>query len=427
MLREVKKFCSKYAIDFNSKVGVAVSGGLDSMLLLQLVTELFNSVHVLHVNYNLRGEDSKLDEQLVQNYCVTNKLTFHLKSIKLKDKSKSIQEEARNIRYEWFNEIADIQEINHVFIAHHLDDQLETFLMNLERGSGLSGLSGIPEKNEIYYRPLLSFSREELSKEANIREISYREDASNRSDKYTRNSLRIKVIPELKRILPSILNGVNSSIEILRDTNDLVSDQSLKLQNQLLKEKKINSLLLLREPKAIVKHLFNSIGFSSLETDKILASIKSNNVGAIHTSSQVTILIDREDVILKERELPQFSIEIEEVIGEVDTERLIIVESLLEDVDYSLEGEYLASEKLHFPIVARTWEEGDTFRPLGMKGLKKVSDFLIDLKVNRFDKKKVIVVESNGEIAAVLPYRIDDRFKIDKESKSAYLVKLKHN
>lgn len=427
MLQELKSFVKKYDISLSEKIGVAVSGGLDSMLLLSLLSEIFEKVHVFHVNYNLRGKDSKLDEEIVQSFCVSNGLTFHLKSVKLEDTGKSIQEEARNIRYDWFESISESLDIKHVFIAHHLDDQLETFLMNLERGSGLTGLSGMPERNDKYLRPLLSYSKEDLKSEVEKRNIGYREDKSNLSNKYLRNSLRNNVIPGLKSALPNILKGLDNSLNIIKDSNDLISQQAGLLYQEALQHNKISYSTFEKESKAVLVKLMSLFDFSLKEANKILLSLDKKNVGAVFKSGERNFLIDRESIIISSIEGNKIFKKIEATGSDIvlGSSLFEIEKVLIENVDFSIEGEFIDADKLSLPFIIRSWKEGDSFRPLGMKGFKKVSDFLIDSKINRFEKDNVVVIESDGKIAAVLPYRVDDRFKIDKASKSAYLVNLK--
>lgn len=427
MLQELKLFLDKYGIDTRTKIAVAVSGGLDSMVLLHLLSRLSKNLIVLHVNYQLRDEDSHLDELFVKDYCAQNNIEFFSLLAKINDKDISIQSEARRIRYDWFdNRMKDLN-ISFLFLAHHLDDQLETFLMNIERGSGINGLSGIKEKNNNYLRPLLNYRKEELLDFSLANNVLYRTDKSNLENKYLRNRLRNTVIPGLKEALPNLMKGFSKSISLLAKENQGRKELFERL-NQLIEKQGFISYDEIGDIQSVqLEGYFSSLGIRDKEYEKLATCVENRKWGRVFIADDYKITIERSCFAFKKQEDSYFRFEVDANTKRVliEDKELHLTKVKIEEVDFSLSGEYLNLEKMAFPLIVRSWEKGDRFIPLGMKGVKKLSDFFIDLKLSSSEKKKAIVIETNGEIVAVLPYRIDNRYKIDKASNSAYLVNLK--
>jgi tRNA(Ile)-lysidine synthase len=427
MLEELRDCCKRQSIDNDDPIAVAVSGGMDSMGLLFTCSKFFKNITVLHVNYHLRGEDSDKDEALVKDFCDLLKVSFKSKSIRIESQDKSIQEEARNKRYDWFAKESNSLGLNYVFIAHHLDDQLETFLMNLERGSGLTGLSGMSEKNGYYIRPLLSLQKEDVKQFVEKNEVPFREDGSNSSNKYLRNALRNKVIPGLKEELPQLMNGLKKSLSLIEGSNQLLTEKVSCLRKTIMDTGSFSFDSLNSESNIVLSSLFQEWGLPLFEYEKLKTSIANNQVGSVYQLKNGEVLVDRTCLKFRFEKLESDTIEIEgkDCIIDMPYAKIEFRRVKRSEVDFTSGVEYIDGDKLKFPLQLRRWRSGDHFRPLGMKGMKKVSDFLIDLKVDRFEKDKVWVLTSEEKIVNVLSFRLDERFKIEKDSNCVYLVHLK--
>ena len=414
---------------------IAISGGLDSVVLTHLCNELKLNISLAHCNFNLRGNESDGDETFVIEFAEGLNLevfTQHFETESYAEENKlSIQMAARDLRYQWFNELANQLEFDYILTAHHADDNLETFLINLPRGTGLDGLTGIPEVNNNIVRPLLTFSRETIEDYAKSKQLKWREDSSNTSTKYLRNKLRHEVIPTLKEVNPQLLQNFENTINNLNDTTDIVEESVNAVLKRAIKRidndeivYNISELLKLNNPKAYLFEIFKDYGFSEWNDIENLLKAQS---GKQVLSNTHKLLKDRNTLILSEitsKEIKEdIIINIED--KKVKTNQGILLFDEADAVFGKLKNEiFIDAEKLKFPLKVRHWEKGDYFYPLGMKGKKKLSKFFKDEKLSLRDKEKSLVLVSNDEIVWIINRRADERFKVTSKTKNILKITL---
>lgn len=416
------------------KLIVAISGGIDSVVLGHLCHNLKLNFALAHCNFNLRGEESNADEDFVLELAEQLDVEVFIQNFGTEayanENKCSIQMAARELRYDWFSELAEQLQFDYILTAHHADDNLETFLINFTRGTGLNGLTGIPVVNENIVRPLLSFSRENIEAYAKENNIKWREDSSNTSRKYLRNKLRHEVVPILKEINPQILNSFQSTIDNLNDTADIV-DESLnavaKRAITTIDDKgisyKVSEFKKVNNPKAYLFEMFKDYGFTEWNDVKALLGAES---GKQVLSNSHRLIKHREHLILTEikSKKPQ-SITIKEADALVETEigslNFKIVNSVSE---VSKHITYLDKDKLVFPLELRLWKEGDYFHPIGMKGRKKVSKYLKDEKLSLVEKENIWLLTSNNEVVWVVGKRADNRFRVAEATNNILKIEL---
>lgn len=391
---------------------LAVSGGVDSMVLLWLFAKSGADFQVAHINYKLRGEDSDLDQKLVEDFCKENEIKLHIYQVSEKDKKPkgSIQLWARELRYNFFKKIQINENLDFLVTAHHLNDQLETFFINLSRGSGLTGLGGIPCNNKIF-RPLLDFSKEEIYAFAEENKVPFREDISNQKNDYLRNKFRNKIIPELIEVSPHFLFHFKKSIDILSQTRDFVSRQIEQILEDLTIEKTeyywiLNKEKLSQEDFFVQFEILKKFGF---QQENEIPKIFIAETGKFFLSKEFSLLIDREKIIL-EPNLESKECEKELEIEYLENEDVIIIKDFglktLKDKSWLFN-----KKKIKLPLKLRKRKEGDVFYPIGMLGKKKVSKFLKDEKLSVLDKEKIrILCDADDNILGVFPLRQDRRF-----------------
>ena len=387
-----------------SKLIIAVSGGVDSIVLFHLCLKLKLNFFVAHCNFKLREKESDLDEKFVRDLAIKHNIKFYTKSFNTKKLSsnynKSIQMAARELRYSWFEELSKELNVKHILTAHHLDDSLETFLINLSRGSGIDGLLGIPKVNDTVYRPLLIFKKDEILSYAKENKISWREDSSNRKQDYLRNQIRIEVLPKLKEINPNLLDNFSKSIDRLQQSKSIIKDKIddfIKNVSFTRDEKiyfEINKIKKVTNIDAYLYELLKRYNFT--QWDDIRGLLDSQS-GKQIISKTHKLLKDREHLILvknsevenKTALINKSSKEVAVSLGKI---KLSIAKKISkEDSDVI----YLDSAKLDFPLRVRNVLSGDYFYPFGMNGKKKVSKYLKDKKTSLFDKDKVLILETS--------------------------------
>lgn len=407
------------------KLLLATSGGIDSMVLLELCHNSKLDIRVAHCNFQLRGGESDEEEKFVKAQCEKLDILVyvtHFDTKKFAEAQKlSIQVVARNLRYEWFNTLLINNNYDYILTAHHLDDSLETFLINFTRGSGLDGLTGIPEQNGNIVRPLLHFSRNEIEAFAKEKNIQWREDSSNASDKYWRNKLRHDVIPILKELNPSLLSSFENTISNLQQAKLLVDDASRMLYDHVVSEDDtikidIAKLLTHQNHKPYLYQWLSEFGFTDWEAVYDLIGAQSGK----QVFSETHILLkDRNNLILFPKNIDNEPIHYW-ITKDQKEVKFPLKMAFCNVDDISVEPTttiFVNEEKLHFPLEIRKWQEGDLFFPMGMNGSKKLSKYFKDEKFSLLDKSNTWLLCSNNQIVWVIGKRQDERFKATETTK----------
>jgi tRNA(Ile)-lysidine synthase len=404
------------------KLLIAVSGGIDSMVLLHLFQQLNYKVAIAHCNFSLRGDESDSDEKFVRDYAVQYYIKLHVTTFDTKrfasDSKVSIQIAARQLRYTWFNELLENERLDYLLTAHHLDDSVETFLINFTRGTGLEGLVGIPENNDNIIRPLLPFTRAEIEAYATENSILWREDSSNASTKYLRNKIRHDVVPVLKSLNPSFANSFTQTIASLKQAQSMVEDAAVIIYRQVVtdfdNQKRIDILQLKRLPnyKAYLYQWLNPLGFTAWED---VYNLVDATAGKYVTSANYRILKDRDVLIVEPIQSIDLSVyEIAETTEQIALPialNLKVVDS--NDAVATKGSVFVDKELIKFPLLVRKWQEGEYFYPAGMNGLKKkVSKYFKDEKMSLSDKENTWILCSENDIIWIIGKRGDERFKV---------------
>ena len=403
------------------KVLLTVSGGKDSMAMLNLFIQQNLSFGVAHCNFELRGEEAEKDQEFVRQFCEVNGLEFHTKAFQTKEYATkngiSIQMAARDLRYNWFEKIREENAYQYIATAHHKNDVAETMLINLTKGTGLSGLHGISNKNGKIIRPLLCFNSIEIGNYVKENDVAYREDASNADTKYTRNSIRHKVIPELEKMNPAFIETANTEAEQFLELEEILNQKIKEEQSKLFVKTEygfkieIESLKKLTPLKTYLFYFLRTYNFNAPAIADIIEGLEGQS-GKTFYSATHQIVKDRTHLLLSElKENTEERIEVNS-IEELPFNVRIIDDMVSLEIEKSNQYAYLDADKIQFPMVLRTWKQGDTFKPFGMKGNKKVSDFLIDNKVSIVEKKTIKVLVSGNDIVWLVGQRISDNFKI---------------
>lgn len=410
----------------DKKLLLAISGGIDSMVLLHLFHKLEFDITVAHCNFSLRDAESDADEDFVKSTCKALKIPYYIQKFDTKqfasDYKLSIQLAARKLRYDWFSELLSEQKLDYVLTAHHLDDEIETFLINFTRGTGLEGLMGIPAKNENIIRPLLKFSREEIEIFAKENNIKWREDSSNSSNKYLRNKLRHDVVPILKELNPSFMNSFQNTLDNLKQSQSLVDDASRIVYRKVVQEeenqKKINisELKQLENYEAYLYQWLKPLGFTAWEDIYDLVEAQS---GKQVFSADYLLLKDRNDLIVTTRDLGnQISYKIEKTNLQVNIPLKLTLCNIGYISNLNSNCIFVDEDKISFPLTIRKWQEGDVFYPSGMQGKKKVSKYFKDQKFSLIDKQNQWLLCSNDEIVWIINQRADQRFLANDNTKN---------
>ncbi len=435
MLDQIKQhIAQKFPEIFNGKTLLAVSGGVDSMVLLHLYFALKLDFAVAHCNFQLRGTESDLDEKLVADFCIKNNIPFFVERFDtmqiVEARKLSIQIAARELRYNWFKQICIDQNYQFIATAHHLDDQAETFLINFTRGTGIDGLVGIPEKNENIIRPLLSFSREDILKYAIENEMAWREDQSNASTKYLRNKMRHLVLPVLKEENAEFLKSFQNTLNHLKQTQLLANDAVAFFEKECVKMKDEELEIDLEKTenfnnnKIYLLQVLKRYGFTSADEIK---KICSSEAGKVLKNDQYTILKDRKKLIIFEEKSISNNIFYIKSKDDVLNLPLFMNISEVETEEFNTDKRtiFVNSNLLKWPLVLRRKQTGDCFQPFGMNGIKKVSKFFKDEKLSKIQKDNTWILENgDGKIIWIVGLRADDRFKITSNNQKNYKITL---
>jgi len=405
-----------------SRFFIAVSGGIDSMVLVHLFQHFRFEFGLLHCNFKLRGDESDADMRFIHDYAEANNLQLKIGFFETekiaKEMKVSIQVAARELRYQWFYEQMVENNVDFVATAHHLDDCLETFLINLSRGTGLEGLTGIPIQNDKIFRPLLPFSREEIEDYATKHNIKWREDSSNASDKYLRNKIRHLIVPVLKEINPTFLDSFQKTLNNLKEAQSIVNDGEYIIYKEVVTENE-NGTLLFDLKKLLQLPNYNAYLYQWLKQFEFKAWNDITNLVHAQTGKQVfsenyVLLKNRDTLILSSR--VNTNDETFFWIAKNQKEVKFPLKLFFCNVDdISVQATnviFVDEEKLIFPLEIRKWKEGDIFHPFGMTGKKKLSKYFKDEKFSLLDKSNTWLLCSDNQIVWVIGSRQDDRFKV---------------
>ncbi len=412
-------------IQTNQRYLLACSGGMDSMALAHLLLSAKIPFEIAHVNFQLRGEESELDQTFVEKWARSNQILFHLKiadTLALVDsKGISIQMAAREIRYDFFEELRSQVQLDGIILAHHQDDQLETIFLNLLRGTGIEGVSGMSERKGWLIRPLLNFSRDEIRGFMMSENLPWREDSSNQKTDYKRNNLRHRGLPAIYALEPEAKKNLITSLSRLKDTGKAFLGLFESWKAKSIQEKDglhylaFTAIRPLPGGASLLYFWLRGYGFNPEQVQQIWESLENPRSGAAFTGNGYQLWFDRQEMILG-----PISEVFETVYVEKNDKLLNLPEGIFEIVrfsentaiDLNAQNALLDEEQLEFPLTIRTWKVGDRFVPLGMKTEKKVSDFLIDLKIPIPKKQEVKVLVSGNNIAWLIGMRIADWAKV---------------
>jgi tRNA(Ile)-lysidine synthase len=392
---------------------VAVSGGVDSVVLLNLMYALGFDIGVAHMNYKLRGAESDLDEVLVSSLAKQLNLPFHTKTAPLSNSDTGIQEKTRNMRYDWFKKLRDSNGYDYVVTAHHADDQLETLFMRLSRGSGLEGLGGIRALVKYLLRPLLPFSKNEIISYAKSKHLAWRDDKSNYSLKYLRNKVRQQIMPSFLMLSTNAKSNALASIQHLKESYAAITSQIIEIKKEWNQENNrfiisIGSLTSLSPLQFWLHHIFQTYGFNAIEVKKLLKAHSGKKI----TANSFELLRERDCLVLSS-------------VSDFNNNKYVSYdvhkEGIIEPVNitfYTFKKRNSSHEKIicldpskiTFPMKLRQWQEGDCFYPLGMTGKKKLSKYFKDEKMSSYDKKNQWVLCNKNDIVWVVGKRFDRRF-----------------
>ena len=426
----------KHNIDTNSiKFLLAVSGGLDSICMFDFFLKNKFSFSVCHCNFNLR-EDSKKDLKLVKKLSERNNISFFSKNFDIKKYAKknkiSLQAAARKERYKWFDNLLEKNNIDLLCTAHHINDNLETVIYNLVNSTGFRGIRGIKVLRKNIFRPLMNFNKNELMDYALKNNLEWREDSSNKLMKYSRNRIRLKIIPQLKKINNSLERSVGDTSSNLSELENFISFQISKLTKKYVDnssngfkininkwEKKDFNFFLLKE-------YLNQLGFNYSQCDNIILSFNRIS-GKYYESKKFKLIIERGFIFLLEKQKNNFKINLN--INESGTYKLYDRNIKFEVTNFSSfvlnknkNVAQLDLNKIKFPLKIRNWKKGDSFKPLGMKKNKKISDFLIDKKVPNYIKISQCVILSDNNIVWLIDHQIHDEYKVTNKTKKVFNI-----
>ncbi len=437
-IEEVKK---KNLFTIKDSLLLAVSGGLDSVVLCELCHQAGFDFIIAHCNFQLRGEESERDEAFVKSLADKYKVEVKVRKFdteRFAEENKlSIQEAARKLRYDWFCELIKQpanQSFMYLLTAHHADDNNETLLMNFFRGTGMHGLTGIPEKTGYIRRPLLGFTKAELLTFAGEYKLSYVEDSSNQSSKYTRNFFRNELLPAIAKVYPQVNDNLQDNISRFKEIEKLYQFTVGELKKKLCKAKGDEvhipvKQLMGYDNRALIYEIISPYGFTEKQVDEVIKLSLSETGSYIVSPAKTHNIIRHRHWFIISPASGEVSENI--VIDEGDKEVLFTLGKLQikkavsnKPLATSQESAMLDLKEITFPLLLRKWKTGDYFYPLGMKKKKKVARFLIDLKLSKTDKEKVWVLESNKRIIWVAGYRIDERFKITDKTNSSLNITL---
>lgn len=414
------------------KLLLAVSSGIDSMVMADLFQKLSFEIALAHCNFQLRGLESFGDQKFVQDYGDTHGIPVYTTLFDTKgfaeDYKLSTQVAARELRYNWFYELLESEKFDYLLTAHHADDNMETFLINLTRGTGIEGLTGIPEQNEQVIRPLLIFSRSDIENYAHENSVPWREDSSNASDTYLRNKIRHHLIPLFKELNPNFPASFQKTQSYLQEAQVMVEDASIMIYQQVAEEKNntihfdLKKLMQLSNYNSYLYQWLKEYGFSAWEDIYELVHAQS---GKQVFSENYRLLKDRDFLILeeiKEAESPVYFID--SLQNDVKVPLKIVICKVNDISTFKNTIIFVDGDTLQFPLTIRKWQEGDYFYPSGMSGKKKLGKYFKDEKMSLIDKENTWLLCSDDQIVWVIGKRSDQRFTATETTRNIIQLEL---
>lgn len=420
------------------KILLAVSGGKDSVLMVQLFKLAGFEFSIAHCNFNLRAEESQRDESFVKLLAATLSVPFYVKHFDTKGYASehhiSTQMAARDLRYQWFEELRQEKNYDYIAVAHHQNDSLETLLLNLIRGTGISGMHGILPKRDKIVRPLLFLSRLQIDQIINENNIDYVEDSSNETSKYARNKIRLNVIPQLREINPNLEETFAQNIARFAETEEVLVQVVEEARKRIVRTENDNhyfsiaQINTLKPQKLLLFELLKPYQFSTIVVNEILESLGKQS-GTSFYSLTHRATINRDDLLLspikKQNSNAHYFMHSTDQSITVESQKISFfnTDSLL--VEANVNKAFVDLDKLIFPLIIRFKQNGDKFIPLGMTNYKKISDFLIDSKVPLPKKETIpLLINGNGEIIWVAGLRQDNRYKVTRTTKKVAIFEL---
>jgi tRNA(Ile)-lysidine synthase len=444
MLEEFRNYIEENKlINQSDRILLAVSGGIDSMVMSHLFLTTKADIGIAHCNFNLRGIESDEDEAFVKLFAHSANIPFFCESFDTsgfaEEKGISIQMAARELRYRWFEEIRIKNNFTYISVAHNLNDNVETFLINLTRGTGIAGLTGMKPRYNHLIRPLLFASRNAIKEYSKQNNIDFREDKSNAEIKYTRNKIRHTIIPLFREINPSFETALTETAERLNEISEIVSGHISGIREMVSVTRgntiafKISMLESLSPRLTILYELFRPFGIGKGQLDDLSSLLKGKTGSQIITSGYRLIKNRKEILVTKKEDDNENYFEISEIsdFGKLPLNLTASIKEVNSGfiIPASTDIACLDADKITFPLIIRRWHHGDSFYPLGMKHKKKLSDYFIDNKISVFEKEHYRILESSGRIVWIMNDRIDNRFRITRNTRKALVIEsglLKH-
>lgn len=433
-------------LEQDKPVLAGISGGADSVALALVLKQLGYALTAVHCNFHLRGEESDRDEQFVRDFCQQQEIPLYVKDFQTeeyaKEKKISIEMAARELRYAYFHELMKSTKISVLAVAHHQNDQAETLLINLIRGTGIHGLRGMLPKNGETVRPMLCVTREEILDYLAEKGQEFVTDSTNLSTDYTRNKIRLELLPYLKTLNPSIISTLNHTALNLSEAENLYNRQMrTEIQNLILSDsytlgetplllKRAGSSMKSAEMKPVWHEILFPYGFTETQVENIL-SLNVTDCGKEFYANNWELMVDRDEVILRKRNEEDFEdiliydTDVYATFLEVKVNIDILQRKYYPVIEKESRVALLDYDKLVFPLQIRKVQAGDKFVPLGMKGKKLISDFLTDQKAKSWEKKdQLILCDAQGEILWVIGRRISGKYAISDKTQKIYRMEL---
>lgn len=436
---QFQEFINKHTLfTTKKKVLAAVSGGKDSVLLAQLLKSSGFDFAIAHCNFQLRGDEAKRDQDFTSNLAQRLQVPFfltHFNTLDFAAENKiSIQMAARQLRYQWFEKICLVQDYDVIALAHHQNDSVETVLLNLTRGTGIAGMHGILPKNGKLVRPMLFLSKENIDQICAEEKLDFVEDSSNASIKYARNKIRLEVVPKLKELNPNLEKTFDKNLERFRELEQLLEITLQQLRDAVFIRQKLETRIEISEikklnpQKLLLFGLLREFNFTEQVVNDLLLSLEKHS-GKIFESVSHQLILDRTEIIIHPKKtLVKEALLVEENQNEMQFQNFRL--KLLHDesgliIKNNPLATSVSAEKLVFPLTIRTWQNGDYFFPLGMQNRQKLSDFFVHQKVPLHQKNDIpVLVNGNQEIIWIAGFRLDERYKVQKDTKKVVIFEL---